>query len=164
MLFLHQVITSSLLFIGTWCYIYGHMTGATSFIKQYSKEPYYLTFRTIMYDHRLHWGAKCYLLALLDLSANIKAPDKVIARKFHVSAPQVYRWRKETRWIREVHVGWFSPGRPKKWALLVARFFFGLSRSIAITRGSFCGFKRWFSFICNPLFTRLRKCGILLFD
>ena len=81
------------------------MTNATSYLKHYSGPAFVKTFRSILYARGLAWGSKCYLLAHMDVSKNIKFPDKVVAKKLHVKTSQVYRWRTETRHSRPVYMG-----------------------------------------------------------
>jgi hypothetical protein len=90
------------------------MTSATSYLKQYCGKPFLETFRSVLYDHRIHWGAKCFVFALLDLSLNLKRPEKVIARKFGVPLSEVYRWRSELEKRGGIHFGMFLRPRLKK--------------------------------------------------
>ena len=70
----------------------------------YSKYPYpkaccdkifLRTFRAILYNRKLTWGAKCFALSLLEVPPGSKLVLAKLARKLGVTPATAFGWKKQ---------------------------------------------------------------------
>jgi len=71
------------------------MISKNPYSKAHCQKPFLRTFRAILYNRKLTWGAKCFALSLLDVPPGSKLVLAKLARKLGVTPATAFGWKKQ---------------------------------------------------------------------